>query len=577
MFATRLRPEGQSEADVTAVQGLDAAADVFRRRRAATRRRRLVVVRRRRLVAALIFAAALVACGALAIASFAVPSPYARAGLASVSGHHDGAVVVTGSRKDNAADVDHTSHHAVVAWGAGHAAVSSFPQDGCFVSAAAVTLTDVSLLDGRVTASRLEVDAAVAATRKAAAGDSAGSYIEGLAVDGEPVAVGDLPLTIPGVGVLHGLERRLVEEDGGVEVQITGLRVELTDGWRDLPEGSEIVVGFAAAAADSSSADHLLPVPAPPKPPANGGKPEKPAKPSSGGGSGGSSGGGGGGGSSGGSSSGGGDGGGGGGAGAGGSADDFKPGKMPSPGNVSAKLVKFPGAVFPVDGKFWYGDDFGAPRAVGGGHTGNDIFAVKGTPLVAVQDGTIEELRWRSLGGNSLHLVNDRGDYFYYAHLDRYADGLANGQRVSAGEVIGYVGNTGNARTTPPHVHFEVHPGSGGPVNPFPYLELWRGGKVANDLTGAADALPTTDSGENAGQPDRQFTPASAETTAFATPVPVRLTGVSPPAGRAGLSSAAVPGTLAGVLLIAAVRRRRLRPALIGPADVPASLRLTRT
>jgi murein DD-endopeptidase MepM/ murein hydrolase activator NlpD len=523
-------------------------------------------------VAVLVLIVALLICGVLAVAAFAVPSPYARAGLLRVSGHTDGAVVVTGSRRGNAAEVDQTSERAAVTWGAGHAAASSCPQDGALTSVAAVTLTDVSLLNGRVTVVRLEVAAAAAATRETAEGDSTGSFIEGLVVDGEPVAVGDLPLKIAGIGVLQGLERRLVRDDGGVEVQITGLRVELTDVWRDLLEGSEIVVGFASAAADTASADHLLPVPEPP-PPADGGKPDKPAKPGSGdgagggGGSGGSSG-------AGGSSGGGGNGGGGGGVGS--SDGDFKPGKMPSPGRVTATLVKFPGAVFPIDGRFWYGNDFGALRAVDGGHTGCDIFAVKGTPLVAVQDGTIEELRWRSLGGNSLHLVNDRGDYFYYAHLERYADGLANGLRVSAGEVIGYVGNTGNARTTPPHCHFEVHPGSAGPVNPFPYLELWRGGKVANDLTGAAGAPTATDSGKGTDPPDQAIRPTAPNDRRPATQAPVLLVSASPPAGHAGLPSVAVPVTLAGLLLVAAVRRRRQRPTLIGPAEIPASMRLIR-
>jgi uncharacterized membrane protein YgcG len=553
MLATRPRASDQNGEDATVGLRLGAMRSG---------------IAQRRLVAALLFAAALVTCGVLAVASYAVPSPYARAGLASVAGHFDGAAVVTGSRRDNVVAVDQTSDRAALAWGAGHAAASSCPQDGRFASSATVTLTDLSLLNGRVIVARLEVDAAVLATRETAEGDSAGSYIEGLVVDGEPVAVGDLPLTIPGVGVLHGLERRLAQQDGGVEVQITGLRVELTDVWRDLPEGSEIVVGFAAAAADTTSADHFLPVPGPPPPPDDD-KPDEPGRPDSGGAS---SGGGGSAGGSGGGSSSGSDVGGGG---TGGSDDDYKPGAMPAPGNVSTRLVRFPGAVFPVDGKFWYSDDYGVPHPGPGNHTGCDIFAVKGTPLVAVQDGTIEELRWRSLGGNSLHLVNDNGDYFYYAHLDRYADGLSNGQRVSAGEVIGYIGNTGNARTTAPHTHFEVHPGGGGPVNPLPYLELWRGGKVANDLTGAADGSSAADAGESAGEPGAEIRLVPEGDRRFATPVPVVLAGATRRPDQAGLPSVAVPLTLAGLLLIAALRRRR-QPAMIAPADIPRGLRLIR-
>ena len=122
---------------------------------------------------------------------------------------------------------------------------------------------------------------------------------------------------------------------------------------------------------------------------------------------------------------------GGGGNGGGSSAGSFHPGKMHKPTKQHGDLMSFPGAVFPVDGPVWYQDDFGAPRAVGGGHTGNDIFARRGTPLVAVQDGTIAELRYRSLGGNSFHLVNAEGDYFYYAHLMRYAADIQEGSAVT--------------------------------------------------------------------------------------------------------------------------------------------------
>ena len=99
---------------------------------------------------------------------------------------------------------------------------------------------------------------------------------------------------------------------------------------------------------------------------------------------------------------------------------------MPAAQAVNAgQLLHFPGAVFPIKGKYWYSDDFGVVTSSGEHHTGIDIFATRRTPLVAVQNGTIEELRWRSLGGNSLHLVNGRGDYCYYAHLDHYAAGIS--------------------------------------------------------------------------------------------------------------------------------------------------------
>ena len=94
--------------------------------------------------------------------------------------------------------------------------------------------------------------------------------------------------------------------------------------------------------------------------------------------------------------------------------------------------------------------------------------------MVAVQDGTVDTLSDYGLGGISLHVTNERGDYFYYAHLSGYAPGVQEGMPVRAGDIVGYVGNTGDAITTPPHLHFEVHPGGGPAVNPFPYLEAWR-------------------------------------------------------------------------------------------------------
>ena len=103
---------------------------------------------------------------------------------------------------------------------------------------------------------------------------------------------------------------------------------------------------------------------------------------------------------------------------------------MPAPKPVTTKLVHFPGAVFPVKGKYWYSDDFGVIMATDGRpHRRRHIRAQTHAARRGADD-TIEELRWRTLGGNSLHLVNDNGDYFYYAHLDHYALGISNGVRV---------------------------------------------------------------------------------------------------------------------------------------------------
>ena len=96
------------------------------------------------------------------------------------------------------------------------------------------------------------------------------------------------------------------------------------------------------------------------------------------------------------------------------------------------------------------------------------MFAPRGSNVVAVGDGVVT-LKANSLGGIVAYLRTNSASY-YYAHLDGYAPGIGSGQRVSAGTVIGYVGNTGNALGTSPHLHFQVHPGFGAPVNPYPTL-----------------------------------------------------------------------------------------------------------
>jgi peptidoglycan hydrolase-like protein with peptidoglycan-binding domain len=124
--------------------------------------------------------------------------------------------------------------------------------------------------------------------------------------------------------------------------------------------------------------------------------------------------------------------------------------------------------VFPVRGPHAYSDDFGAPRHQGR-HEGNDILAPPGAPVVAVAGGHIDRLTRvpRGLGGIHLWLDDDAGTAYYYAHLRRIAPGLVPGSRVRAGQVIGYVGRTGDARGGPYHLHFEMHPGGGAAVDPY--------------------------------------------------------------------------------------------------------------
>jgi murein DD-endopeptidase MepM/ murein hydrolase activator NlpD len=148
---------------------------------------------------------------------------------------------------------------------------------------------------------------------------------------------------------------------------------------------------------------------------------------------------------------------------------------------VTAKLSSG-GYVFPVYGAASFGDSFGAPRAgvPGGWHHGEDIFAPSGTPLLACADGTIHTVGFNRLGGYRLWLRDTDGNEFYYAHLSAYSPLAIEGKSVEAGDVVGFVGDTGDAEGGTPHLHFEIHPaamiglGYDGVVAPYPILVAWR-------------------------------------------------------------------------------------------------------
>ncbi len=119
----------------------------------------------------------------------------------------------------------------------------------------------------------------------------------------------------------------------------------------------------------------------------------------------------------------------------------------------------------PVDGPVWFENDFGMPWGDGATHQGIDLFAARGTPVVAPVAGVVEH-HPNQLGGEAFALSGDDGLWYYGAHLDSYGEV----GRVPAGAVIGYVGNSGDAQGTDPHLHFEAHPPGSDAVNPFPTL-----------------------------------------------------------------------------------------------------------
>jgi murein DD-endopeptidase MepM/ murein hydrolase activator NlpD len=145
------------------------------------------------------------------------------------------------------------------------------------------------------------------------------------------------------------------------------------------------------------------------------------------------------------------------------------------------ELMGRTGYAFPVAGKHTFTDTFGAPRSDVPAHVGVDIFASFGTPIVAVADGRIYRVGTLHISGNRLWLRDKKGFRYFYAHLSDFAAAAYNGADVHAGEVIGFVGNTGDAEPTPPHLHFEVHMPDGAVVNPTPFAAQWDASGVTSE------------------------------------------------------------------------------------------------
>jgi hypothetical protein len=309
------------------------------------------------------------------------------------------------------------------------------------VGRAVTSVSAVSLFGGELTVDSVDLRAASHATSKVAGGSLADSALTNLAVLGQPVAAGvnaRAPLGDWGYAVL--LEQAVVRQNTssrrGHRGFVTGIHVHLNADHGGLPAGTEIFVGYAEAAATA-----LKGSPAPPPSPLPQPGPTPPPPP--------------------------------------------PPVVHPPPSGVRPQLTD-KGYVFPVYGPSSFSDEFGAPRLDTAWHHGNDIFAPKGAPILAVAEGTLFLVGWNTIGGNRLWLRDLQGNEFYFAHLSAFSPLARDGAHVRAGDVIGFVGNTGDAEGTPPHLHFEVHPvellwkGYDGVVDPYPYLLAW---KRQSDLT----------------------------------------------------------------------------------------------
>ncbi|HKC77396.1 MAG TPA: M23 family metallopeptidase [Gaiellaceae bacterium] len=259
--------------------------------------------------------------------------------------------------------------------------------------------------------------------------------------------------------------------------------------------------------------------------------------------------------------------------------------------------------VFPVDGGASYIDTYGANRSdiYDGWHHGDDLFAPLGTPIVAVANGKLSLVGWNRLGGWRVWLTDADGNSFYYAHLAGYSKWVLSHPKVRAGEVIGFLGRTGDAFTTTPHLHFEIHPqqylslGYDGAVDPTEYLKKWRIVKVPQDempnparlkapvgipaqeaavvwheLLAARHLLPPRVTGSTAAAKPRRFPhPRSLEAAAG----PLRIADIHPAAAHVSVAAAApdttvwLGGGLTGAVAIVGLsaggfffRRRRRTP-----------------
>jgi murein DD-endopeptidase MepM/ murein hydrolase activator NlpD len=345
----------------------------------------------------------------------------------------------------------------------GAATTNATAQPGISSSAeAGVRALAVSILAGEITAQTIVVRSGAAAGPAGATGDVGRSSITGLVVLGQAITpTGNIQLPLADWGTLDvlGVSSSTSDEPRSAESSVTGLRVRLNAEHAGLPGGTEIVVGATTAVAVAQAAAP----PTPAKPPKQGasGKAGRPGSP------------------------------------------DGGPPRRPPPNAPKEPGRSIPGAppeivravpegvtarftqggyVFPVFGTAAFGDTFGAFRAdvAGQWHHGEDLVAPLGTPLLAVADGTLFSVGWNDIGGWRLWLRDDGGNEFYYAHLDAYSPLAVAGRRVKAGDVLGFVGTTGDAEGGPPHLHFEIHPaellslGYDGAVAPYPFLIGWR-------------------------------------------------------------------------------------------------------
>jgi murein DD-endopeptidase MepM/ murein hydrolase activator NlpD len=350
---------------------------------------------------------------------------------------------------------------SVVSVGRSRAAVFASPGAATATQAFAEAIV-VSLFNGEIVAGKITASVSAGASARSAGAETNASEVQGLRALGRDISSTAGNASLEDWGTLSVLAADSGSRKAGppaAQASITALRIQLSAAHGGLPAGSEIVIGNAQAisVADLSALPRPPTSPGRDRPTTPSGRPRLPRAPEPDAGG------------------------------------EVAGGPVKVAPEVSARLSAG-GFVFPVYGTASFGDSFGAPRAdvPGGWHHGEDIFAAAGTPLLAVADGTLHTIGFTKIGGYRVWLRDTQGNEFYYAHLSAYSPLAVEGRSVHAGDVIGFVGDTGDADGGAPHLHFEIHPaamaglGYDGVVAPYSILLAWR---RADDISFSAGRI----------------------------------------------------------------------------------------
>ena len=414
---------------------------------------------------------------------------------------------------------------SVISTGATSASAATTIGNTNAVGKAAADVSSVRIFGGEITIDAVSARAVAGAQAGGAAGNFDGTGVSGFQALGQGASGGRVSLADWGYATVNaqGSDTSAPEGMHGFRGTVTAVVIHLTADHGGLPAGSEIQLGYAEAAARSAPPPPAPPQPAttaqteteppPPPPTETDESPAPKAKPKTG------------------------------------------PTKAPKPVFRVPPKVHPPLTagryVFPVYGPSSYIDSYGAARADVSYHHGVDIFGQLGQPLVAVADGTVFSVGWNRIGGNRLWIRDGAGNEFYYAHLSAFSTLAVDGAHVRAGQVVGFMGNTGDAQGTPYHLHFEVHPvsrlylGYDGAVDPYPYLQAWEQLHDLPFAVGSAWASAVAGAKVTAPAPGAMLLAMSDISSADGLdPESLRRALAPPKVGANGLPPSGVPTTL---------------------------------